>query len=683
MLANNGEDPSKPWGKEVVRCVMWSPPRSLSTTVERALIENRAIHVVHEPFGTPYYWSTEAGSSRQDSDTRCRDTYASVAQRLFQDAPPGGQRFIFSKNLSYYVSPHCIPKLAELLGHDYSRVHHSFMIRHPAKAISSLYYKSCVDNEKTGYTHFDPAEAGFTAMAALLEHLDAAPDCPPSVIIDADDLLEDPEGVMAAYCDALGLPFDESMLAWEPGPVPELTSPWSGWTDDVQASSGIRKRAKRSLPPVVSSLPKEVQDTIAEAMPIYEAMYARRLRVSPPGLTVAGADIEAPNGTELSSGGGGGASGWGKDAVERGEPCLTSPCCRPFVADPARVTGTILLLISVLIWVCQAELLQQIHSDGWRKPYLQAATLKSVWALTLPVWMLLSKINQSFQDEITFRRPLQPTLRVVLLSLGLTVLVQASSATWIASLDLTAVSINSAIYNINPLLVYAFSIPVLGETLSWTKAGAVLLAVLGTSIVTFGTAGSAAAFAVSDEVAVFGNVLVVLSATFFALKEVLFKLHFASVTVSLTPFTDALLVVGLIGAISAATLVPWAFVLDFTSIEPFVMPSPELMRGYGIVAVLMAAYQACLLASIALTSPTFVAMGTMLAVPASIAADHALKGYVVPMVALVGMGAIVSAFVLLMLADRVDEALTSVRASLRRSHDEPSHQPVKAAAVLI
>ena len=41
----------------------------------------------------------------------------------------------------------------------------------------------------------------------------------------------------------------------------------------------------------------------------------------------------------------------------------------------------------------------------------------------------------------------------------------------------------------------------------------------------------------------------------------------------------------------------------------------------------MAAYQACLLASIALTSPTFVAMGTMLAIPGSIAYDFVLKGY--------------------------------------------------------
>ena len=53
-------------------------------------------------------------------------------------------------------------------------------------------------------------------------------------------------------------------------------------------------------------------------------------------------------------------------------------------------------------------------------------------------------------------------------------------------------------------------------------------------------------------------------------------------------------------------------------------------RGYGVVAVLMALYQACLLAAIALTSPTFVALGTMLAVPVSMFVDYVLKRYGAP-----------------------------------------------------
>ena len=692
----------KPNGKsinaddEVVYTCMWSPPRSLSTTVERALIEAKSVHVLHEPFGTPFYWSGQAASSRQEGDARCDETFADVARRCFQDVPPPGKRFVFTKNLSYYVSPHCIPDMKAFFGGTYSKVRHSFMIRHPAKAVSSLYYKSCIDNEKTGYTHFDATEAGFTAMWKLMQHLEAQDDLPPVVIVDADDLLEDPEGIMTAYCDALGLPFNPSMLSWQPGPehCPELASPFQGWTDDVQNSSGIQKRAKRSLPPVVTSLPRDVQECIEEAMPIYTAMYARRVRPFGEDSSIGASSDDGgavwkdggkkqPNGTNMKRSDSSTHGRWGKDDEARGEPCLNSRCCRRAFDEPAKVTGFLLLIVSVFIWVGQAELLQSIHSDGWAKPYFQAASLKSVWSLTLPVWMVLSKINQAFQDEITFRRPLQPSFKVLTLCLMLTVLVQASSATWIASLDLTAVSVNSAIYNINPLLVYVFSIPILSEPPSVTKSSAVLLAMVGTSVVTLGTAsspmkaGAAAdgAEATTKEGAIFGNVLVLASACLFALKEVLFKRHFASVSISLTPFTDALLVVGLIGIISLFTLPILTLVLHYSGFEPFELPTPELLRGYGLVAVMMASYQACLLAAIALTSPTFVAMGTMLAVPASILFDFTLKAYVPPPVAMLGILGIVLAFTLLVFADRLEEYLNAGRRAALRSC-EPNGQLV-------
>ena len=186
----NGEVRPRPGGKErPTRTVLWAPPRSLSTAVERALIENRSIHVMHEPFGIPHYWSSEAASTRNAAEARRSLTFSQVAENVFSTPPPPGKHFVFSKNLSYYFAPHCLPRMTEMMGGDYSRVAHSFIIRHPAKAVSSLYYKSCIDNQKTGYTHFDAEEAGFTAMAAILDHVEQQPDAPPVVIIDADDLL--------------------------------------------------------------------------------------------------------------------------------------------------------------------------------------------------------------------------------------------------------------------------------------------------------------------------------------------------------------------------------------------------------------------------------------------------------------------------------------------------------------
>ena len=328
------------------RVLMWAPPRSLSTCVERAFIEHPAIHVQHEPFGTPFYWSEDAQSGREAAGGLRKPTYATVADDVLLSRPPPGKQYIFSKNLSYYVAPHCIEQLADWEAQATAAgdtVVHCFMMRHPAKAISSLYYKSCIDNEGTGYTHFDAVEAGYEQMWDLLRYIDGT-GAPPPAIIDADDLLEDPAGVMEAFSSAVGLPYSQSMLSWPAGPVKELESPFSGWTDDVQKSTGIKRREKRTPPPSVLTLPDEVQECIARAMAVYKKMAPRRLR----GHGVVG-DLEG----------------------EIMQEALRGDSLKASDTNTVSLLGMTLCLLSVLLWVTNAEFLQRAYTPEWDKPYCQ------------------------------------------------------------------------------------------------------------------------------------------------------------------------------------------------------------------------------------------------------------------------------------------------------------------------
>jgi hypothetical protein len=81
---------------------------------------------------------------------------------------------------------------------------HTFLIRNPAKAILSL-YKASVNSQLTGWDYFDEAEAGFTDMYDLYITLTGAGR--EVVVVDCDDLLCDPEGMMKLYCDATGLAY--------------------------------------------------------------------------------------------------------------------------------------------------------------------------------------------------------------------------------------------------------------------------------------------------------------------------------------------------------------------------------------------------------------------------------------------------------------------------------------------
>jgi len=107
-------------------------------------------------------------------------------------------------------------------------------------------------------------------------------------------------------------------------------------------------------------------------------------------------------------------------------------------------------------------------------------------------------------------------------------------------------------------------------------------------------------------------------------------------------------------------LVPSVVVLHYSGIESFELPTVELARSYGVVACLMAVYQACLLAAIALTSPTFVAMGSMLTVPASMMYDYIVRGYVVPPLSQLGIVGVIIAFGMLFFSGTMDSGIEAI-----------------------
>ena len=63
---------------------------------------------------------------------------------------------------------------------------------------------------------FHEKEVGFAEQRQLFERIMDQTSNPPPVI-DADDLLENPAVIVEKWCDAVGLPFINSVLSWEPG----------------------------------------------------------------------------------------------------------------------------------------------------------------------------------------------------------------------------------------------------------------------------------------------------------------------------------------------------------------------------------------------------------------------------------------------------------------------------------
>jgi hypothetical protein len=146
------------------------------------------------------------------------------------------------------------------------KFHFTFLIRHPRNSIPS-YYRCCVPPlvEKTGFVEFMPEESGYDELRRFFDYCKdsgivgpkvcgqensgavAAPNSVEICVLDADDLLDDPEGMLRHYCASVGIEFDMSMLNWdseeEYQAAKDAFEKWNGFHEDAIHSKDLKPRA--------------------------------------------------------------------------------------------------------------------------------------------------------------------------------------------------------------------------------------------------------------------------------------------------------------------------------------------------------------------------------------------------------------------------------------------------------
>jgi len=185
-----------------------------------------------------------------------------VAEALSGPAPDGAAVW-FQKHMAHHLLPH--------VGRgwlDDSSFRHAFLIRDPAAVAVSL------DRVTPDPTLED---MGLPQQLELFERTrDRTGETPP--VIDADDLLRDPPGVLSALCARLGLAFDPAMLAWAPGPRASDGVWAEHWYASVWKTTGFGPFAPREV-----VVPDRLRPLVEAARPLYEALTGGRLVGTGPG----------------------------------------------------------------------------------------------------------------------------------------------------------------------------------------------------------------------------------------------------------------------------------------------------------------------------------------------------------------------------------------------------------------
>jgi sulfotransferase family protein len=238
-----------------IRIAMWSGPRNISTAMMRAWGNRPDTVVVDEPFYAYYLKATGKQHPGADEVIATGETnWRKIVARLTGPIPRD-KRIFFQKQMTHHL-------LSEVDRQWLGAVTNCFLIRDPREVIASYRKK-----------REDPAldELGFVQEAEIFDFVCARTNAIPP-ILDAKDVLENPQRMLRLLCKAVGVDFTESMLCWPPG-LRETDGIWAKhWYDEVARSTSFRPYRAKHV-----EIPAHLREAYERCRGCYQRLYEERL----------------------------------------------------------------------------------------------------------------------------------------------------------------------------------------------------------------------------------------------------------------------------------------------------------------------------------------------------------------------------------------------------------------------
>jgi hypothetical protein len=231
----------------MTRIAMWSGPRNVSTALMRSFGARADCAVVDEPLYASYLAATGLDHPGRAEVLASQPTGWSAAVATLEQ--PVGKALQYEKHMAHHLLP--------AVGRGWlADVTNAYLIRDPAHVVAS-YAK--VRGEPT----LD--DLGYPQQVEIFRRHGGP-------VLDSAALLRDPAGQLRKLCAELGIPFDEAMLRWPPGPR-DTDGVWAPhWYAAVEQSTGFAPY--RDAPALV---PPHLAHLVVAAQPFYDELAAHRL----------------------------------------------------------------------------------------------------------------------------------------------------------------------------------------------------------------------------------------------------------------------------------------------------------------------------------------------------------------------------------------------------------------------
>jgi hypothetical protein len=237
---------------------MWSGPRNISTAMMRSFGSRADCAVSDEPFYAAYLATTGLDHPMREAVIASQPTDWRVVAAALTGPAPANKAIWYQKHMTHHMLPG--------FGLDWSAgLVNAFLVRAPEAVLASYAQK------REGAFSLD--EIGLPAQVALFERaaqrLGRAPP-----VVEGQDVLADPRGVLSALCAACGIGFDDAMLSWAPGRRVS-DGVWApAWYDAVERSTGFEP-PRREVG--FEDLPDSLKPIAAAARPLYETLARHKI----------------------------------------------------------------------------------------------------------------------------------------------------------------------------------------------------------------------------------------------------------------------------------------------------------------------------------------------------------------------------------------------------------------------
>lgn len=235
---------------------MWSGPRNISTAMMRSWENRPDCLVLDEPFYACYLHQTGIDHPMRDEVIGSQPTaWRQVVDTLLAPLPPG-ITISYQKHMAHHMSVD--------IGHDwFDQVQHAFLIRSPEEMVASYAAKR---------EAVRPEDLGLDIQVSIYEEVQSLTGNAPPVL-NAADVLRDPEGQLKLLCEAVDVPFDRHMLTWPKGSR-KSDGIWAQhWYHSVEDSTGFAPYVEKSV-----ELSAPLQQVADACRAPFEFLNARRLK---------------------------------------------------------------------------------------------------------------------------------------------------------------------------------------------------------------------------------------------------------------------------------------------------------------------------------------------------------------------------------------------------------------------